>query len=118
MNTPTKKITTPIAKAEVEIKDWITGADAEYVDEALMAGVEIKPDIVNKTAQMGKFDTKTLTIETHRLIEKFVVSVNGETKDVLKLVTGLPEDDYELIKDEISQRRSTKKKQLAGQLKQ
>ena len=103
----TKKIITPIAKVEVIMNDWITGGEAEYIDEALMAGVEMKPDMANKTASFGKFDTKAIVEQAHREIEKFVVLV-GESKDVLKEVLALPEADYEFIRAEIAKRRKKK----------
>ena len=105
MNSPTQKITTPLAKAEIELKDWITGAEAEYIEEALMSGVDIKPDLANKTANFGKFNVGAINDQVHREIEKFVVSVNGETKDVLKAITSLPEEDYDFVKDTISDKR-------------
>jgi len=115
MNTPTKKIKTPLAGAEIEIKDWITGGDAEYIDEALMAGVAVKPDLANKTAKLSDFDTKAINNEAHREIEKFIVSVDGVKDGVVKLVMNLPEDDYDFIKTEIANRRKKKEVVEAGQ---
>ncbi len=108
MNIPTQKITTPISKTEVEIKDWITGGDAEYIDQALMSAVDIRIDETNKKINPGKFDTGSIVEQIHREIERFIVSVNGQTKDIVKLVTGLPEDDYDFVKIEIEKRRKKK----------
>jgi len=109
MNSPTKKVTTPQAKVEIEIKDWINGQDAEYIDEALMAGVKIKPDMGHKTATVSDFNTAVINEQAHREIEKFVVSVNGVTENILKTILDLPEDDYNFVKDEIGTRRTKKK---------
>ena len=107
MNTPTKKIITPQAKIEIEINDWITGAEAEYIDEVLLSGVEIKPEMSGKMST-GKFDTNVITKQTHREIEKFIVSVDGSKEKVLDAVGKLPENDYKFVIDEISKRRKKK----------
>ena len=110
MISSTQKIIAPVSKAEVEIKDWITGADAEYIYNALDGAVEIKTDFANKTAQAGKFNAeKALGDEAHRAIEKFIVAVNSETTNVLATVLELPEEDYDFIKSEIATRRGKKK---------
>lgn len=115
MQTPTNKIKTPMAGAEVEIKEWITGGDAEYIDQALMEGLEVKPDSSGQRPQFGKFNTETINKQVHREIECFVVSVNGNKEKVLENVKGLPEEDYEFIKKEISDKRGKKKDTTAGQ---
>lgn len=108
MNSPTKNIKTPIAGAEVEIKDWITGEEAEHIEAALTENVDVKPD--QKTgANFGKFDvSKALFEHTKREIKSFVASVNGEKGDVVKAVMSLPEEDYRFVTAEISKRRKKK----------
>lgn len=108
MITPIKEILTPVAKVKIEIKDWITGGEAEYIDEALMAGVEVKPDIANKKVNFGKFDVKAINNEKHREIEKFIVSVDGAKNEIVRQVKGLPEEDYEFVLGAISERRKKK----------
>ena len=108
MKSPTQKLIAPVSKVEIEIRDWITGSQAEYIDEALLMGVDMKPDMKTKSASFEKFDVKAINEETHREIEKFIVSVNGETKDILKIVGDLPADDYNFIKKEINTRRKKK----------
>lgn len=109
MQSPTQKIKTPIAGVEVEIKDWITGAEAEYIEQAIMAGVDVSPDIANKGgAKIGKFNVESIVEQTHREIEKFVVSVDGKTEDIRSVITELPESDYQFVKNEISERRKKK----------
>lgn len=111
MNAQTKKITTPITKVEIEIKEWITGADAEYISEAILEGVKIKTE--KNTANLDKFNMSALAEQTHREIEKFVVSVNGVKENILKTVMELPESDYEFVKEAIAKIREedTKKKE-------
>lgn len=115
MQSPTTKILAPTSGVEIEIKDWISGGDAEYIDSAIMSGVDIKPDIMRKTATTGKFDTDTLLEQDHRLIEKFVVAVDGVKEKVLDIIKDLPEDDYTFVKDECNNRRKKKPVLEVGQ---
>lgn len=115
MQSPTQKIIAPTSGVEIEIKDWISGGDAEYIDSAIMSGVDIKPDIIKKTATTGKFDTAVLLEQDHRLIEKFIVSVAGITEKILDAIKDLPEDDYAFVKDECNKRRKKKEEPVAGQ---
>ena len=107
MNTLTKKIITPQVKVEIEIKDWITGSEAEYIDEALLSGVDIKQESSGKMST-GKFNVNVIAEQTHREIEKFIVSVDGSKEKILDAVGKLPENDYAFVIKEISNRRKKK----------
>ncbi len=109
MNSPIQIIVTPQSNTEVEIKEWITGAEAEYIDQALMAGVDVKADMASRSASFGKFNTAVIDEQTHREIEKFVVRVAGDPDKVLEKVLGLPEEDCQFVKDHIKARRLKKK---------
>ena len=101
----THKITTPVGNAEVEIKDWITGREAEYIDELSYEAVAVKADFTGK-ADIDSVDIKKILTETnHRKVEKFVVSVNGSTENILDTVLNLHEDDYQFILDSIDEQR-------------
>jgi len=112
MESPIKKIKAPVSKIDIEIKDWITGAESEYIDEVLLGAVKIKPDLVNKTASVSDFDTNTMKESAHREIETFVVAVNGKKENIVDEVCGLPEQDYEFVLSEIKARRPDKKKAI------
>jgi predicted patatin/cPLA2 family phospholipase len=111
MESPTQKITAPVSGAVIEIKNWITGAEAEYIDEAIMNAVEVKPDIVNKTTKFGNFNTAAIKDQDHREIEKFIVSVNDSKLEVLAEILTLPEEDYRFIQENIADRRKKKSTQ-------
>lgn len=106
MQTPTQEFVTPVAKAKLVIKDWITGREAEAIEEALYGGIDAKP--TSTGAAFGKFDTKALTEQAHCEIEKFIVSVDGSAEKVVEAVTSLPEEDYEAVRTEIAKRRKKK----------
>lgn len=111
MNTQTKKIKTPQSGIEIEIKDWITGEEAEYIEEALFEGIEVKPDIATRNVNINKFNTSAIKKQFHREVEKFIVAVGDQKDNILKAVQSLPEADYLFIKEEISKRRENKKKE-------
>ncbi len=104
----TKKITTPIGSEEVEIKEWITGREAEYIDELTYEAVAVKTDMAGK-ADIGNIDLKKIITETaHRKIETFVVSVGESKDDILNVMLSMHEDDYKFILDSIDEQRKKK----------
>jgi hypothetical protein len=106
MNTHT--ITTPIGSQEVEIKDWITGREAEYIDELMYEAVAVKTDMAGK-ADISNVDLKKIISESnHRKIETFVVSVNSKTENILDTVLDMHETDTQFILDSIEEQRKKK----------
>lgn len=104
----THKITTPVGKAEVEIKSWITGREAEYIDELMYEAVAVKADMTGK-ADIGSIDLKKIISETtHRKIETFVVSVAGSKENILNSVLDMHEDDYQFVVASIDEQRKKK----------
>lgn len=104
----TIKITTPIGSQEVELREWITGREAEYIDELMYEAVAVKADLVG-TADIGSIDLKKMVTETnHRKIEKFVVSVAGKFENILDSVLDMHEDDTAFILDRIDNQRKKK----------
>lgn len=111
MNAPTKTIETPIGKVKVEMKEWITGRDREYIDGSFLSGIDARPRMHGKEVSMNmeKLDMEKLTNSAiHRAIEKFVVSVDGKTENVVDAVLDLHEDDTAFILKTIDD--SSKKK--------
>jgi hypothetical protein len=104
MQIPTKIIETPVGKHKVEIKEWITGRDREYINEPMYNAVQTKPRVIagKPDVEFGKFDVQGFITESgHREIEKFVVSIDGNKEKVLEAVLDMHESDYEFIKDAI-----------------
>lgn len=101
---PTRIIETPVGKHKVEIKEWITGRDREYINEPMYTAVNTKPTVVagKPDVSFGNFDVnKYLTESSHREIETFVVSVDGKKEKVLDAVLNMHEQDTEFVKAEI-----------------
>jgi hypothetical protein len=107
MIAPIKTITTPVAKAKIEIKDWITGEEAERIESALLEAVKVTPE-KSGNIKFGEYDTSAINEQTHREIESFIISVDGVKENILKQALALPNDDYEFIKKEIQDRRKKK----------
>lgn len=104
----THKITTPIGSEEIEIKSWITGRDAEYIDELMYEAMAVKADMTGK-ADIGNIDLKKMIGETnHRKIETFVVSIAGSSENILNTVLDMHEEDTRFILDAIDEQRKKK----------
>lgn len=104
----THKITTPIDKAEVEIKSWITGKEAEFIDELMYEAVAVKADMAGK-ADIGNVDLKKIIADTnHRKIETFVIAIGDSKDNILDTCLALHEDDYKFILDSIDEQRKKK----------
>lgn len=120
MQTPTHTIETPIGKHKVELREWITGRQREYINEPLYSSVKAKPSVQNGKGdmQMGDFDVNNfITQSGHRELETFVVSVDGQKEVDLDgrrlkawefILDGMHEDDAEFVKNEID--KTAKKK--------
>ena len=103
----TQEIITPMAKAKVVIRDWITGRDIEYIDKAVYESIDVKTKGVDPEIDKIRLGDM-MHDEVHREIEKFIVSVDGVADKVLDKVLNLPEDDYEFVKKAIAERRKKK----------
>ncbi len=104
----THKITTPIGSQEIEIKSWITGRQAEHIDELMYEAMAVKADMAGK-ADIGSIDMKKMiTATNHRKIETFVVSIEGVADDILNKVLDMHEDDTKFILDAIDEQRKKK----------
>lgn len=104
----THKITTPNGSQEIEIKNWITGREAEYIDELMYEAMAVKADMTGK-ADIGSIDMKKMISETnHRKIQTFVVSIDGVKDDILNKVLDMHEDDTAFILEAIEEQRKKK----------
>jgi len=95
-----RKITTKIAKAEIELKDWITGREQEYIDEPIK-------NLKAKMSMDGKgeidFNIGEITNEqTKRKVEVVVIKVNGSNENVWQKIQDLPNVDYQFVLEEVN----------------
>lgn len=104
----TNKLTTPIGGQEIEIRSWITGRQAEYIDELTYEAVAVKANLTGG-ADIEKVDLKKIISESnHRKIETFVISIDGVKDDILNKVLDMHEQDTAFIVDAIEEQRKKK----------
>lgn len=110
MERTTKTIVTPVGKNQVVINEWITGRENEYIGAPLF-------DMVEVSAPTGAPDIKAKNLSrqieegNHRAIEKVVVSIDGNSENILEKCLDMIHDDYEFILSEIE--KVTKKKDVS-----
>lgn len=110
MDRKTIKIKTPIGGDEVEINEWITGAEAEYIDQPMSEAfaearvrisMNVPTDMKNSSA-----------VDNHRTIEKFVVSINGSKENVVDTIKGWNEGDFFFVINRCNALREEFKKKV------
>lgn len=110
---------TPKSKTKIEIKEWINGREAEYIQEVSLNALKMG----GFTGQAGapnvqEFDTATAVKEgNHREIEMYVAKVINESgveiteqKAILNYILDLPAEDYEFVSNSIKKVAETDKK--------
>jgi hypothetical protein len=109
MTSPIKTIKLPISGAEVQVKEWITGAEAEAIEAILYEAIDAQPSASGRV-NFGKINPEIIDKQAHKELEIFVVSVGGSTEEVLPALLSLPEIDYKFIRDTVKELRNPKKK--------
>lgn len=105
---PTFTIETPIGKSKIELREWITGREREYIDAPMYSAVSATPKQLGKqtSIEIGKIDITTLVTEqSHRKITTFVVSIDGNKENILERVLDMHEDDMAAIEAEIESKK-------------
>jgi len=92
----TKIIETPKGKLKVELKKWLTGGEKRNITNGLLANTTFN------SANLKEFDLKgdMLSKIQDASIENVVISIDGKTEDILKMVLDLRSEDYEFILNE------------------
>ncbi len=101
-----KVVETPITKTKIELKPWITGAEAEYINSPMFDSLD--SGAISAQKPEVKIKSEIINSVNHRLLEKFVISLNGDKEDILNKVLNLPEQDTEFIYNEIAELRKKK----------
>ena len=99
MEQKTKKITTPIAKVIIELKEWVTGG--EYRDIKNMIFKEMKIQTIGSEAKIEPMNGNFMELVENKELETVIVSVNDKKEDILKNILSLPTKDYLFIKAEV-----------------
>ncbi len=102
------KLTLPVSNQEAEIKPWITGREAEYIDELTYEAMAVKADLAGN-ADIGNIDLKKIITESnHRKITTFVVTLTGSGENILDRALSLHENDYDYLLEAIDGQRKKK----------
>lgn len=99
MEQKTKKITTPIAKVVVELKEWITGGEYREIKNVVLK--EMKIQTIGTESKIDPMTGDFIELTENKEISVVVVSVNGKKEDILKTILALPNKDYQFIKEEV-----------------
>lgn len=99
MQRETKTVTTPSGKSVV-IHTYLTGREANEIKKAMYKSMKIdmstgQPVVTDLT---GEF----MLEQEQKLLEKFVVSIDGKTENVLNAILDLNDSDYQAIVAEVN----------------
>jgi hypothetical protein len=95
----TIEVETPLKKHQVVLKSWINGREKQKIDGALFKGMETSSDQDKPTP---KLNDSFLANQTNAAIQNIVVSVDGNSTNVLDRVLDMRAQDYEFVKDEVN----------------
>ena len=96
MERPTTTIELPVSKAQIELKEWLTGREYEEMQGALYKAMKIKAD-PNTGIQTSELDATVMSQMHHNGINAYVVSVNGNKEKVLDTILDMHQDDYQFV---------------------
>lgn len=98
----TKIIETPFKKFKVEIKTYLTAGDEHEIQKILHDSAEFAGGIVTDIKSKGEV---MINMEK-KLMEKVVVKIDGETRDIVKRLWEMPAQDYDFVKSEVDKIRN------------
>jgi hypothetical protein len=91
MTRPTITIKLPMTEQEVIIKEWLTGREYEATQS-----------LIYENYKKGIENIDMIALN-HKSLEAFIVSIGGETTDIINRVLDLPLKDYEEILSKINE---------------
>ncbi|MCP4273016.1 MAG: hypothetical protein GY781_13825 [Gammaproteobacteria bacterium] len=91
-----KKITTPVDKKVIELKEWLTAGEVRSIQSVLLADAKF-----NTTNQDFALSGDMLGKMQDEQIKNVVVSVDGSSDDVLTKCLAMRQKDFEFIMAEV-----------------
>lgn len=96
-NRPTTTLDLPQSAGKVIIYDWLTGGEVEQIQSSMkdVIGINVK----GKEAEINfdRIDLETAQAFNKVLVEKYVVSVNDKSENIVADLKDLPNDDYNFV---------------------
>lgn len=101
---PTKTITTPHGGNEVVIKQFITGFDDEAIEGIYTESIEELPTPATEGQPSApiKFDGKVVQKAEREAVKRVVVSVDGDSSDVINAIYNMRKEDTKFVKDQVN----------------
>ena len=103
MDRENREVVTPVKAHKVVLTTYLTGREFEYVQAPLLQAMTVKAGGIGQDVQMGNIDISKIQESTHRLIEKVVVSVDGNSDKVLDLILDMHQEDYQFVLDAVNE---------------
>ena len=98
----TTVITLPVSESKVEIRNYTTRNDDEKSEQLLYMGVEAdQKSSGNKSHQSIKFPIANVMASQAAYIPRLVVSIDGDTSNILNRLGELRSEDYEAIEQAV-----------------
>ena len=95
----TKEIITPVGKNKIILKSWITGGEYEEIQKPI---TDVKLLIDTLGTAKGEINVGDASQKsTENAIGIVVVSIDGETKDIINKTKSMHRDDYLFVIKEV-----------------
>lgn len=96
-----KEIITPVSQQKIQLKAWLTGREKRAINSVLLSDMVFSTTAENEKSDY-KLTAKSLESMQDKKIETIIVSINGDTKDILNEVLEMRAEDFDFILDEIN----------------
>lgn len=100
----TKTIETPLKKAKVEIKTYLTAGDELEIQKVLHDVAIIKNGVI---AEIEGSKGQVMIDMEKKLMEKAVVSINDSKDKIVERLLEMPSKDYDFVKSAVDTMRDT-----------
>lgn len=98
----THTIETPISKKKVVLKGWITGREADELNNAMFEGVMVGQEDADSPEKIKIPASKSIT-QKQKKIQIYVVSVDGNTERAADKVMDMNEQDTAFVSEQIDE---------------
>ena len=101
MDRETKEIVTPIGKAKVVLKAWLTGRERREIRTVLLQEVKFERTGESDIAPEYSIQGSVLNKAQDKAFESVVVSVNGSTEKIIDTILDMRDEDFDFVVKEI-----------------
>lgn len=102
MERETKSVQTPHGH-EVVIKTYLTGREAEQVQQVLYADIKMSMgDLESGKTEIKEIPAAAIMAQQRKALELLLVSLDGSSENVMDRFLDLPSEDCDTVKSEVS----------------